>query len=87
MIVAIADTHSAIWYLFNDSRLSQGARDAFDAASANGNQVGVSTISLAEIVYLAEKGRIPSTTLENALEILRDPERILTEVWIPPLWR
>ena len=80
MIVSIADTHTAIWYLFNDQRLSQGARSAFESASANGNQVGVASISLAEVVYLAEKSRIPATTLEKAIEVLRDPETVLTEV-------
>jgi len=80
MIVAIADTHSAIWYLFNDPRLSLAARNAFAQATANGDHVGVSAISLAEIVYLAEKARIPETTFENALEMLRDPETVLTEV-------
>ena len=80
MIVFIADTHTAIWYLFNDRRLSPAARSAFETAIANGNQVGVSSISLAEVVYLTEKSRIPAATLENALGVLRDPEQVLTEV-------
>ena len=38
------------------------------------------SISLAEVVYLTEKSRIPAATLENALKVLRDPEQVLTEV-------
>lgn len=80
MISFVADTHAVIWHLFDDPRLSQLARQAFASAAASGLQVGVSSITLVEIVYLTEKGRIPSGTLESALEILRDPERELVEV-------
>jgi PIN domain nuclease of toxin-antitoxin system len=80
MIASVADTHTAIWYLFNDSTLSQIARSAFEVAMDSGDHVGVSSISLAEIVYLSEKGRIPSTTFAQAVEVLRVPENVLTEV-------
>jgi PIN domain nuclease of toxin-antitoxin system len=59
MIIAIADTHAAIWYLFSDPRLGRAASAFIDAAIANGDHIGVSAISLAEMVYLIEKGRIP----------------------------
>ena len=61
-IQSIADTHALIWYLFNDPQLSHAARDAFSHAAENGSRVGVSSISLAEIVYLQEKRRIPVET-------------------------
>lgn len=80
MISAVADTHAFIWYLFDDPRLSPTARRAFMSAAENGNEVGVSSITLAEIVYLAERGRIPADTLASALTILQDPERELVEV-------
>jgi hypothetical protein len=31
MIVAIADTHAAIWYLFSDPRLGRAASASIDA--------------------------------------------------------
>jgi PIN domain nuclease of toxin-antitoxin system len=34
MIAAVADTHTALWYLFNDGRLSVAAGDFIDKASA-----------------------------------------------------
>lgn len=76
MIVSIADTHAVIWYLFDDPRLSRSAREAFERAAVSGDKVGVSAISLAEIVYLCEKGRIPANTLENTLALIHDPERV-----------
>ena len=80
MTVAIADTHTTVWYLFDDPRLSAAAREAFQRAIASGDKVGVSSISLAEIVYLCEKRRIPANTLESTLALIHDPERVLTEV-------
>jgi PIN domain nuclease of toxin-antitoxin system len=55
----VADTHTVVWYLLNDSRLSPAAREALDAASAAGDPVFVSAISVSELVYLVEKGRVP----------------------------
>jgi PIN domain nuclease of toxin-antitoxin system len=48
MIVAVADTHSAIWYLFSDPRLGKAASSFIEETVANGNHIGVSAISLAE---------------------------------------
>ena len=67
MIVAVADTHAAVWYLFNNSKLSDTARLAIEDAFKGGNQVGVSAITLAEIVYLVEKGRIPTTAVSDLI--------------------
>ena len=36
MIAGIADTHTAIWYLFSDERLGRGASAFIDATIANG---------------------------------------------------
>jgi PIN domain nuclease of toxin-antitoxin system len=55
MIAGGADTHTALWYLFNDARLSTTAGDFIDQAAAAGSQMVVSSISLAEIVYLIER--------------------------------
>lgn len=45
MIRAVADTHTLIWYLFGDSRLSTSAREFIDTTASEGHQVGVSAIS------------------------------------------
>ena len=80
MIAAVADTHTAVWYLFNNSRLSAGAREAIEGAFRAGDPIGVSSISLAEMVYLAEKNRIPSTAFQNLIDRLFDPEYPLREL-------
>ncbi len=80
MITAIADTHAAIWYLFRDARLADGARSFIDDARQQGKKVGVSAISLAELVYLQEKDRVSRDTLPTLLARLRDPEVVLQEV-------
>jgi PIN domain nuclease of toxin-antitoxin system len=80
MIAAIADTHMAIWYLFSDPRLGSEASDFIDATIANGDHVGVSAISLAEMVYLTEKGRIPPSALDDVLAAIADPKVVFQHV-------
>jgi len=80
MIVAIADTHTAIWYLFSDPRLGSGASAFIDATMASGDHVGISAISLAEMVYLIEKERIPAGALEDIRRAIADPKNVLQHV-------
>jgi PIN domain nuclease of toxin-antitoxin system len=63
MIGAVADTHALIWYLLGSVRLSETARAQFEAYRTAGAQVGISSISVVEIIYLVEKRRIPAATL------------------------
>lgn len=78
MIAAVADTHAVVWYLFGDTRLSSAAREYMEAASLNGDQIAVSAITLAELIYLTEKGRLPLRVLDQLLESLQG-ETVLTE--------
>jgi PIN domain nuclease of toxin-antitoxin system len=80
MLRAIADTHSVIWYLFDDGRLSTTAGAAIDEAAANGDQIGFSSISLVEIVYLVEKGRVDRTTLHRLIAVVDHSDAVLVEV-------
>lgn len=66
MIQVVADTHAIIFYLIDDPKLSTKAAAAIDSAVRD-SALGVSTISLAEMVYLEEKGRI-RPGLTQALE-------------------
>jgi PIN domain nuclease of toxin-antitoxin system len=77
MIVGIADTHAALWYLFSDPRLGNAASSFIDDAVSKGNHIGVSAISIAEIVYLVEKGRIFSTALADLSAATADPRAVL----------
>jgi PIN domain nuclease of toxin-antitoxin system len=68
---AVADTHAVIWYLLDSPRLSAPALAQFETCRTEGIRVGVSSISIVEIVYLVDKDRIPAETiplLEESLE-------------------
>jgi len=80
MIAAIADTHTAIWYLFSDPRLGRAASAFIDATIAKGDHIGLSAISLAEMVYLIEKGRIQAHALDDVLAAIADPTAVLQQV-------
>jgi len=71
-IRAVADTHAGLWYLYDDPRLSAPARALMDTAEAGGDQIAISSITLAEMVYLIEKGRIEATALERVLSYMRE---------------
>ncbi len=80
MIVGVADTHAVIWYIYNDARLSTVARIFIETTAANGNQIGVSSITLIEMVYLIEKGKISVESLTRMVRALDDPGNVLIEL-------
>jgi PIN domain nuclease of toxin-antitoxin system len=80
MIAGVTDTHAALWYLFGDSRLSLAARIFIDQASRSGRKVVLSVISLAEILYLVEKGRLPAAAYDKLREVLRIVDYVIDEV-------
>ena len=80
MILAVADTHTIIWYIFNDIRLSSTAQSAIEQAAETGNQIAIASITLAEIVYLSEKKRIPEQTLERLVNAIDQDDSVLLEV-------
>ena len=79
MIAGVADTHAALWYLLKNPRLSAGARQFMEQAAAAGNDIAVSSISLAEIVYLVEKNRLPESAYQELKRALGDPDYVITE--------
>ncbi len=76
-MAAMLDTHAAIWYLFRSKELSSAALQAIRQAIDAGNAVYISAISLIEIVYLVEKGRIPAEALQKLNAALSDPASAL----------
>jgi PIN domain nuclease of toxin-antitoxin system len=67
-----ADTHAVLWYLEASSNLSAKARDAMRAAINAGARIYVSVITSVELVYLTERGRIPTAAFERLERQLRD---------------
>jgi PIN domain nuclease of toxin-antitoxin system len=79
MIAGVADTHTVLWYLFGDPRLSVRAKEFIDQAAASRHSIEVSPISLAEIVYLVEKNRIPVSAMEDVKNALGSPDCVFKE--------
>jgi PIN domain nuclease of toxin-antitoxin system len=78
-IAGVADTHTALWHLFDDSRLSSVAESFIQEAAAARRKIAICSISLVELVYLVEKGRLPAAAYEDLLQALSDPEHVFTE--------
>jgi len=80
MIVAVADTHSAIWFLSADFRLSSAARNFMQAVEQQGNEIAVSAILLVEMVYLVEKSKIPPQRFSQLAAELDNPGGLFVEI-------
>lgn len=79
-VTAIVDTHAVVWYLRGDARLSRAARAWIDQPANANAVVGVSAISLVEIVYLVEKGRLSLEDYEILAQTLKDNDTVLVEI-------
>jgi PIN domain nuclease of toxin-antitoxin system len=79
VIAGVADTHTALWHLFDDDRLSGPAGDFIDQAAAVRRRIAVSSISLAEVVYLIETNRLPPSVYDDLKSALSDPDHVLKE--------
>jgi len=79
MIAGVADTHAALWYLFGDPRLSGSAKTFIDQAAGSGRKVVLSAISLAEILYLVEKNRLPASAYDKLRQALNVADYVIEE--------
>ena|SRR5947207_647428 len=68
-----ADTHAALWYLLEPSKLSAAADQALTQADQPGAGIFVSAISVVEVIYLVEKGKLPQASLDALVATLTDP--------------
>jgi len=64
MMDYVTDTHSLVWYFTEDRRLSENALTTFEETIEVGSII-VSTIVLAEVMYICQKGRISLTFSET----------------------
>jgi PIN domain nuclease of toxin-antitoxin system len=65
MPALLLDTHAVVWYLSDDERLSSKALDAIETAIREGSGLFISVITLVEIIYLVEKGRLPEAAMQR----------------------
>lgn len=73
MAALVADTHSAIWFLRDDVRLSLKAAAAMNSAVEHGDHIYIPSISVVELIYLVEKGRVLRIALDMLRKALREP--------------
>jgi len=69
----LLDTHAIVCFLFDRTRLSAPARAEIQRSESAGDRFQVSTISIIEVRYLIEKGRLPETAYEDLVLSFHDP--------------
>ncbi len=69
----VCDTHSALWYMQDDRRLSRRAEFAMTETVEAGDRLYIPSICLVEIRYLVEKGRVPELGMKMLRDALSDP--------------
>jgi PIN domain nuclease of toxin-antitoxin system len=69
----MADTHALVWYLFQPARLSSNAMAAMRNAVQAGSIIYASVMSIIEVRYLVEKGRLPEVYYEDLVIAAHDP--------------
>lgn len=74
MTAVLADTHIVIWYLRDADRLSEQAAITLDST------LYIAAISLVEVTYLVERGRIPLEAFDLLVEQLTDASSALIVV-------
>lgn len=77
---AVADTHAAIWYLWEPGNLSLPAASAMDESIEAGERIGLSSVTLCEVVYLAEKQRIRRDAFALLMDSIRATDGLFEEV-------
>ena len=72
MSAIVLDTHCLIWYLAGDSKLTMAGRSAVDSAIQAGDPIYVSSITLVEMIYLGERGRIVPAAIAQVRQAFAD---------------
>jgi PIN domain nuclease of toxin-antitoxin system len=80
MLVAVADTHTVLWQIFSNPNLSVNSRPFINSTAASGNKIGISCITLVEIVYLLEKSKIPVESFTHLAQRLSDARSVFVEL-------
>jgi PIN domain nuclease of toxin-antitoxin system len=70
----VADTHATLWYLARSPNLSAAAFASMQRTVAGGDPILVPTITIVEVIYLVEKGRVPKEALARIYDHLDLPD-------------
>lgn len=77
MSAVVADTHTLIWYILEPERLSEPAFNALEQATNEDESIHLSAISIVEICYLVDKGRLSETVLSRVLGAIATENSVL----------
>lgn len=72
MAAVLADTHAVVWYFREQTKLSAAAITAFEQAGSTGDLIYLSAITIIEITYLIEKGKLPQAALDRLDDALAE---------------
>jgi PIN domain nuclease of toxin-antitoxin system len=81
----VLDTHAIIWYLENSPELSLPALEAIHKSQVQGTPLYISAITLIEIIYLVERGRIRVQAFDRLDAAQKDPSSGLIVVAVDAL--
>ena len=73
MNAIVLDTHVVVWALLQRNRLSPAALAILETANQSRSTVYVSAISIVEIIYLVEKGRLPDEVKSRLASVMDGP--------------
>ena len=65
----VCDTQCLLWYVTQDRRLPKIARTAFEQAKEGVAQILIPSIVLVEVVFLAERQRVPRPILAQLMAL------------------
>lgn len=68
----VLDTHTIIWYLRNSPKLSAVAGERIDQTIRSGDFAYIATISLVELIYLSEKGKVTDSEFSALIDLASD---------------
>ena len=69
----VTDTHAILWHLYVPANLSQRVKAIFDGADQGNHEILVPSITLVEVTYLSEKGRISQKAFRQIMSLLTNP--------------
>lgn len=71
----VTDTHSLLWHIFGNERLSKKAAEIFTKTDEGEGRIHIPGIVLVEIVYLMEKSKLPQQAVDTVIDLFdRSPE-------------
>ncbi|MBI4162210.1 MAG: PIN domain-containing protein [Candidatus Aenigmarchaeota archaeon] len=73
----VTDTHSFLWFITKDDKLSYKAREVFRSCDNGETMIAIPSIVLLECMYICEKGKI-ELEFNEVIEITEDSLNYLT---------